>query len=109
MPTLKLKIRPAKPSDIPTIATLIHGLAKYERLTKHRRHTFGKHRYFESLICESAGQPIGVAIYYFTYSTFTSTPILFIEDIFVKPAHRHQGAGKALMKSLARVAVRKRC
>src|ERR1700749_184007 len=96
MPTRKLTIRPATPRDIPTIAKLIRGLAKYERLSKHcnpslarlRRHAFGKTRYFESLICESAGRPIGIAIYYFTYSTFSSSPSLFIEDIFVEPAER---------------------
>jgi GNAT superfamily N-acetyltransferase len=117
MPTTKLSIRPATPSDIPAIVSLVRGLAKYERLSNHchpsparlRRHAFGKTRYFESLICELNGHPIGVAIYYFTYSTFTSSPSLFIEDIFVKPAHRHQGAGKALMKSLARIAAKKRC
>ncbi len=112
-----LRIRPGRPSDVPAIGRLIRGLAKYERLSKHchpnlaklRRHAFGKTRYFQSLICESQGCPIGVAIYYFTYSTFTSSPSLFIEDIFVEPAHRNQGAGQALMKSLARIAVRKRC
>ena len=117
MPTNKLTIRPATPRDIPTIAKLIRGLAKYERLSKHchpslaklRRHAFGKHRYFESLLCETSKRPIGVAIYYFTYSTFTSSPSLFIEDIFVEPAERNQGAGMALMKALARVATKKGC
>jgi GNAT superfamily N-acetyltransferase len=117
MPTPDLKVRPAKPSDIPAIASLIRGLARYERLSKHchpslaklRSHAFGKTPYFHSLICESEGHPIGVAIYYFAYSTFTSSPNLFIEDIFVQPPHRNQGAGQALMKSLAQIAVKKRC
>jgi len=117
MRTNKLTIRPATSRDIPAIANLIRGLAKYERLSKHchpslanlRRHAFGKHRYFESLICEWNARPIGIAVYYFTYSTFTSTPSLFIEDIFVEPAERGQGAGKALMRSLARIATKKGC
>lgn len=117
MPNPKLHIRPAKPADIPALATLIHGLAKYERLSKHcrpnltklRRHAFGKSRYFESLLCTRNGHPIGMAIYFFAYSTFTSSPILFIEDIFVEPAQRSQGAGTALMKALARVAIKRGC
>jgi GNAT superfamily N-acetyltransferase len=117
MSNSRLRIRPAVPSDIPAITKLIHGLARYERLSKHcrpsptklRQHAFGKHRYFEALICESANRPIGAAIYYFTYSTFTSSPVLFIEDIFVEPAARKQGAGTALMKCLASVAIKKGC
>jgi GNAT superfamily N-acetyltransferase len=112
-----LRIRPGAPRDIPALLTLIHGLAKYERLTRHcrtsaarlRRHGFGRHRYFKSLLCIRAGRPIGYAIYYFTYSSFTCRPSLFIEDIFVLPGDRGSGAGKALMSALARVAVRKGC
>src|SRR5277367_2714372 len=112
-----LTIRPGKPSDIPAIVTLIRGLAKYERLSKYcrtnaaqlRRDGFGKHRYFEALMCLDKGRPIGVAVYYFAYSTFSSSPVLFIEDIFVEPALRGHGAGTALMKALARVAAKKRC
>jgi len=112
-----LRIRPGTPRDISALLTLIHGLAKYERLTRHcrtsaarlRRHGFGRHRYFGSLLCTRAGRPIGYAIYYFTYSSFTCRPSLFIEDIFVLPSDRGCGAGKALMSALARVAVRKGC
>ncbi len=112
-----LRIRRGTPQDVPALLTLIHGLAKYERLTRHcrtsaarlHRHGFGRHRYFESLLCTRAGRPVGYAIYYFTYSSFTCRPSLFIEDIFVLPADRGSGAGKALMSALARVAVRKGC
>jgi GNAT superfamily N-acetyltransferase len=116
-PTPPLRIRSGTPRDIPALLTLIHGLAKYERLTRHcrtsaarlRRHGFGRHRYFESLLCTRAGCPIGYAAYYFAYSTFACEPVLFIEDIFVLPDERGSGAGKALMSALARVAVRKGC
>jgi GNAT superfamily N-acetyltransferase len=112
-----LRIRPATPRDIPAMVSLIRGLAKYEHLLKHchtsparlRRHGFGPNRYFETLIATRAGRPIGLAIYFFTYSTFASQPILFIEDIFVLPEERGSGAGKALMAALAKVAVKKRC
>jgi GNAT superfamily N-acetyltransferase len=113
----RLRIRRGTLRDVPAIVSLIRGLAEYERLTRHcrtdarrlRRDGFGRHRYFETLVCTRAGRTIGFAVYYFAYSTFASTPVLFIEDIFVQPHARGGGAGTALMRALARVAVRKRC
>ena len=113
----RLRIRRGTPRDVPAIVSLIRGLAKYERLTRDcrtdarrlRRDGFGRHRYFETLVCTRAGRTIGFAVYYFAYSTFASTPVLFIEDIFVESNERGGGAGTALMKALAQVAVRKRC
>ena len=116
-PSPKLRVRAATARDIPAIVSLIRGLANYERLSrwcnpdprKLRRHGFGRRRYFETLLCERAGRAIGVAVYYFNYSTFSSSPVLFIEDIFVLPEERGAGAGTALMQALARVAVREGC
>jgi GNAT superfamily N-acetyltransferase len=113
----RLCIRPGTPRDLPAIGSLIRGLAKYERLTRYcrtdlrrlRRDGFGRHRYFETLVCTSAGRTIGFALYYFAYSTFASSPVLFIEDLFVESNERGGGAGTALMKVLAQVAVRRRC
>jgi L-amino acid N-acyltransferase YncA len=112
-----LRIRRATSRDIPAILRLIRALAKYERLTRDlringrrlRRDGFGRRRYFEVLICERAKRAVGYAIYYFAYSSFTCSPVLFIEDIFVLPAERGKGAGKALMTALARVALRQKC
>ncbi len=112
-----LRIRPGTKRDVPAIVSLIRGLAKYERLTRYcrtsasrlRRDGFGRNPYFRTLICTSASRPIGVAVYYFAYSTFSSSPVLFIEDIFVLPSERGAGAGTALMRALAREAVRRRC
>jgi GNAT superfamily N-acetyltransferase len=112
-----LRIRPGHARDIPAIVSLIRGLAKYERLASHcrpsasrlRRHGFGLHRYFQTLVCTRANRAVGFAVYYFAYSTFASSPVLFIEDIFLLPSERGRGAGTALMKALARVAARKRC
>jgi len=111
------RIRPGTKRDIPTIVALIRGLAKYERLSKHcrtsakrlRRDGFGRHRYFRTLLCTRAGRAIGVAVYYFAYSTFSGSPVLFVEDIFVVPSERGAGAGTALMKALARAAVKEGC
>jgi GNAT superfamily N-acetyltransferase len=112
-----LTVRRATARDASAICELIHGLARYERLAREcvvapaavRRHGFGRRRYFETLVCRDRGRPIGVAIYFFTYSTFAGRPILYLEDLFVVPDARGQGAGRALLRALARIAVRRGC
>ena len=74
-----------------------------------RRHGFGRRRYFETLICRRGRTPIGLALYYFTYSTFVGRPTLYLEDLFVLPAERGHGAGLALLRALAKIAVRHGC
>src|SRR5205823_1041840 len=99
------------------ILRLIRGLAEYERLVHQmeatagriRRHGFGRRRYFETLICRRGRTPIGLALYYFTYSTFLGRPTLYLEDLFVLPEARGNGAGRALLRALATIAVRRGC
>ncbi len=113
----RFDIRRATRRDVPTIAALIRGLAEYERLTRLvevtearlGRHGFGRRPYFEALICRRRGRPIGFALYFFSYSTFLGRPSLYLEDLFVIPAERGRGAGLALLRALARIAVRKGC
>jgi len=112
-----LRIRPGTRRDAPTILALIRGLAEYEKLlheakgtvAKIRRHGFGKHRYFETLLCFDGKTPIGFALYFFTYSTFLTAPTLYLEDLFVVPDARGRGAGKKLLAALAKIAVRRGC
>ncbi len=112
-----LTIRRARPRDAATILKLIRGLAAYERLTREvtataaliRRHGFGRPRYFDALICQRDGKPIGFALYFFTYSTFVGRPSLYLEDLFVLPEQRGQGAGRALLSALARIALERGC
>ena len=112
-----LTIRRARRQDAGTILALIRGLAAYERLTREvkataariREHGFGRRRYFETLICERDGRAIGFALYFFTYSTFAGRPSLYLEDLFVVPDERGRGAGRALLRALARVAHARGC
>jgi GNAT superfamily N-acetyltransferase len=112
-----LVIRRGTERDVPTILTLIRGLAEYERLAHEmeatparvRAHGFGRRRYFETIICRRGGKPVGFALYFFTYSTFLARPTLYLEDLFVLPENRGSGAGKALLRALARIAVRRGC
>ena len=81
-------------------------VATVERI---RRHGFGRRRYFETLICRRGKVPVGFALYYYTYSTFLGRPTLYLEDLFVLPKERGNGAGKALLRELATIAVRRGC
>ena len=74
-----------------------------------RRHGFGRRRYFEALLARRGRAVVGFALYYFTYSTFAGRPTLYLEDLFVLPAERGRGAGRALLRALARLAVRRGC
>jgi len=112
-----LTIRRGGPGDVATVLRLIRGLAEYVRLAHEvqatigrlRRHGSGPRPYFETLICRRQGQPVGFALYFFTYSTFLARPTLYLEDLFVLPEARGVGAGKALLEALARIAVRRGC
>jgi len=112
-----LTVRPATARDSGVVWDLLMGLAVYERLRRQveatparlRRHGFGPRPYFKTLICRRGTRPIGIAVYFLTYSTFMGRPSLYIEDIFVLPAERSRGAGTTLLRALARIAVRERC
>lgn len=113
----RLTIRRGTRRDVPTILALIRGLAEYERLlpevkataARIRHHGFGRRPYFETLICRRGARPVGFALYFFTYSTFVGRPSLYLEDLFVLPQERGNGAGKALLRALAKIAVKRRC
>ena len=113
----ELRVRPGKIRDIRTILSMIRALADYERLASHvratpariRRDGFGRRPYFKTLICQEGKNAVGFALYFFTYSTFLARPTLYVEDLFVLPQRRGQGAGKALLGALARIAIRRAC
>jgi len=113
----RLVVRRGTVRDAAVIAALVRGLARYERLEREcrvtvaaiRRHGFGRRPFFETLVCRRAGRPVGFALYFFTYSTFLARPTLYLEDLFVLPEARGLGAGRALLRALARVAARRGC
>ena len=117
MARARLAIRRGTTRDLPTILALIRGLAEYEHLARQveatpsrlRRHGFGRRPYFETLVCRRGRRPVGFALYFYTYSTFLSRPSLYLEDLFVLPEERGQGAGKALLRALAKIAIAHGC
>jgi GNAT superfamily N-acetyltransferase len=112
-----LSVRRGGARDAGVICELIRGLARYEKLEREcvigpaaiRRHGFGRTRYFETLVCRRGRKPVGLALYFFTYSTFLGQPTLYLEDLFVLPEERGRGAGRALLRALARIALRRGC
>jgi GNAT superfamily N-acetyltransferase len=110
-------IRPATPADMPTICRLIRGLSEYERLPlgatftedRVRGHLFGPRPYAEVLLAEEDGPAVGYALFFHNYSTFRAQPGIYLEDLFVEPAHRGRGHGKALLLAVARLAVERGC
>ena len=114
---MSVAIRPARVEDVPTIASLIRGLAVYEKLEHEVRMTeekvrdsmFGLRPYAEAILAEEDGRAVGFALFFHNYSTFLAQPGLYLEDLFVLESHRGKGVGKALLAQLARIAVDRHC
>ena len=114
-PPPDLAIRIAVREDTPALLTFIRELAEYERLANEvtadeatlRATLFGVHPAAEVLIAELAGEPVGFALFFQSYSTFLAKPGLYLEDLFVRPAARGKGVGGALMSACARIAVQR--
>ena len=112
-----LTIAPAVATDVPTILHLIQSLAEYEKLSHEvvatedslRTALFGETPGAECLIARKDGEPVGFALYFHNFSTFLSRRGLYLEDLFIEPAHRGKGYGKALLQQLAQIAVARGC
>jgi len=103
-------IRPAAPADSPLILAFIRELAEYERLAHEVKITLAdlQEMLFAALpkafcdIAELNGDAVGFALWFYNVSTFDGRHGLYLEDLFVRPAARGAGAGKALLAYLAR-------
>ncbi len=112
-----LTLRPAAASDASLIVTLIRELATYERepdavvATEESilRDGFGDRPRFQVLVAEWAGEAVGFALYFFSYSTWRGRPTLYLEDLFVRPTARGRGIGIGLMRRLAAEALAHGC
>ncbi len=112
-----LQIRSATPDDAPLLHELVTALAVYEREPDAvkaspedlRASLFGDGATAHALICEQDGQALGFAVYFFNYSTWLGRNGLYLEDLFVRPQARGQGAGLALLRHLAQLAVQRGC
>lgn len=113
----KATIRAARAGDESTILELVKALAQYERLAHEvvatpeeiARTLFAKPPHAECLIAEADDRAVGFAILFHNYSTFLARPGIYLEDLFVLPEFRGTGIGKALLQSIAKLAVTRRC
>src|SRR5580698_1326150 len=110
-------LRDATPSDVADVLRLVRGLAEYERLlheavaSEQDFHTalFGTQPRAYAVLAEREGRSVGLALWYYTFSTFTGRPDIFLEDLYVEPEQRGKGIGLALLRHLARRAVAEDC
>jgi len=120
---MEIQIRPARfadaaPDDAETVLRLVRALAEAQDAGRFvtataddlRRDAGGHAPYFRALIAERAdGEAVGLALYYFSYSTWSGRPKLYVEDLFVDAGLRGSGLGRRLMAALARAALESGC
>lgn len=102
---------------MPLILSFIKELAEYERLSHEvsatedllRFHLFGERREAEVVIGQHADEPAGFALFFHNFSTFLGRPGIYLEDLYVKPAFRGNGIGRAMLVYLARLARERDC
>ena len=114
---MSVAIRDAVPDDVATILRFIRELAEFEReadkvvATEELLHEamFGERPVAETVIAERDGVPLGMALFFHNFSTWTGWKGLYLEDLYVTPAARGLGVGKALLSHLAAIAVDRGC
>src|SRR5215475_10189847 len=110
---MALSIHRARPDESGLIFSLLCELAEYEKLTHEVVATekdiaaglFGNNPILFCEIAEWEGKPAGFAVWFFNFATFAGRPGIYLEDLFVRPAFRGKGIGKALLVHLARLCV----
>ena len=112
-----ISIRPATPDDISQIRQFVLELAIYEKAEHEVVATvkdieaslFSATSSAKALICEMNGEPIGFSVYFFSYSTWLGKHGLYLEDLYISRAARGSGAGKQMLRHLARIACESGC
>lgn len=114
MPTFTIRF--AAREDIPTLLTFIQELADYEHMLDavvadpdEMASWMFERRVAECLIAEEDGTPVGMALFFHNYSTWLGKAGIYLEDLYVRPAYRGRGYGKALLARLAALTVERGC
>jgi GNAT superfamily N-acetyltransferase len=109
----QFEIRPARPQDVPAVVSMVHELADYERapeqchLTEEQLHAalFGPSPALYGHVAAGPDGPLGFALWFLNFSTWEGVHGIYLEDLFVSPAARGSGAGRALLAALATICV----
>jgi GNAT superfamily N-acetyltransferase len=104
-----VSVRAASPADLGLLLEMIGELAAYEQMTEVVQSTeellhralFGERPAAEALLAEHDGEPAGYALFFPTFSTFLAIQGIWLEDVYVRPAHRRAGTGRALIAAVA--------
>ena len=112
----KFTIRPAQEEECALLLSFIQKMAEFEKLAHEvlnneallRENVFRK-KYAETYFLEEDNVVIGFAVFFFTYSTFTGCPTLYVEDVFIDEPYRGKGYGKKTFIFIAREAVARGC
>jgi GNAT superfamily N-acetyltransferase len=112
-----LRLRAAGAADAELVLELIRELADFERLAHEvvadaaalRRHLFAERPAAEVLIAEVDGAPAGFALFFTSFSTFVGRPGIYLEDLFIRPAFRGRGIGRAMLARIAQTALQRGC
>jgi GNAT superfamily N-acetyltransferase len=102
-----LRIEPATADDVPLLLRFIRDVVATE--ADLRRHRFGPAPAARAVIARIGDEAAGFALYFFSFSTFLAKPGLYLEDLFVRPAWRGRGIGRALLAWVAHAAVEHGC
>jgi len=116
-PTMEFEIAPIAPAEVPQLLELIRELAAFEKLEHEveatieslRDSLFGSQPAAGCLLARTKGQVVGYALYFFTFSTFTGRPGIWLDDVYVRPAFRQRGLGRSLIRAVAQIGVERNC
>ncbi|MCX7143304.1 MAG: GNAT family N-acetyltransferase [Proteobacteria bacterium] len=112
-----LSIRRAAREDVPLVLSFVKDLAEYEKLSHMVTATeeiiaeelFGPKSHTEVLLGHAGNEPVAFAVYFHNFSTFLGRRGLYLEDLYVRPAHRRRGFGRGMLLQLARIAAERNC
>ena len=112
-----LTIRRAARADVPLVLSFVRDLAEYEKLSHLvvateeviAEELFGPKSHTEVLLGHVGAEPVAFAVYFHNFSTFLGRKGLYLEDLYVRPAHRRRGYGRAMLLQVARIAAERNC
>ena len=114
---MSVAVRPARTDDVATVLRFVRELAAFEHEPDAVVATeamlaealFGAAPAAEAVIADVAGEPVGFALFFHNFSTWTGRRGLYLEDLYVTPTARGAGVGRALLRHLAALAVERGC